>query len=337
MPRRTRSSPAKESSSDAQIAEATNGRGWLNLRMIEVFVAVIQEDGMTNAARRLGMTQSAVSQAITTIEAGLGGQLIDRSVRPAHLTLFGSAFYDRAVEMLHRARELEHLVDMQQHARLAQLRIGMVDSLASTAGPSLLREIASLAARWSVVSGVQQTSLKSLTEQRVDMIVTTEDAASDPALLALTVLREPLLIVAPKDMDTGKGSVAELGARLPLVRYSPGGFLSRQVTAYLQQNDVPLPRAYEFDTSDAVLAMVRAGMGWTITTPLCVLKASTVLRDLKFLPLERAPARTLRVIAYKDEHSALWERVAATARTILKHEWLPVMKQLAPWSEVHVD
>jgi DNA-binding transcriptional LysR family regulator len=332
-----RRTPEKKPGDRKGWAEPTNGRGWLNLRMMEVFVAVIQEDGMTNAARRLGMTQSAVSQAITAIEAGLGAQLIDRSVRPAHLTLFGSAFYERAVEMLHRARELEHMVDMQQHARLAQLRIGMVDSLASTAGPSLLREIASLASRWSVVSGVQQTSVKSLTEQRVDMIVTTEDAARDPAFLVLTVLREPLFIVAPKDMDTGKGSVAELGERLPLVRYSPGGFLSRQVTAYLQQNDIALPREYEFDTSDAVLAMVRSGMGWTITTPLCVLKASTSMADMKFLPLDRAPARTLRVIAHKDEHSALWERVAATARTILKHEWVPQMKRLAPWGEVSVD
>jgi len=109
------------------------------------------------------------------------------------------------------------------------------------------------------------------------------------------------------------------------------------VTAYLQQNDVPLPREYEFDTSHAVLAMVRAGMGWTITTPLCVLKASTSMTDMKFLPLERAPARTLRVVAYKDEHSALWERVAATARTILKHEWIPLIKRLAPWGEVSVD
>jgi DNA-binding transcriptional LysR family regulator len=305
--------------------------------MIEVFVAVIQEDGMTNAARRLGMTQSAVSQAITTIESGLGAQLIDRSVRPAHLTLFGSAFYERAVEMLHRARELEHMVDMQQHARMAQLRIGMVDSLVSTAGPHLLREIASLASRWSVLSGVQQTTIRALTEQRVDMIVTTEDAARDPTFLALTVLREPLLIVAPKDMDTGNGSVADLGERLPLVRYGAGGFLGQQVTAYLQHNDVPLPRAYEFDTSDAVLAMVRAGMGWTITTPLCVLKASTSMGELKFLPLDRAPNRTLRVVAYKDEHSSVWERVADTARSILKQEWLPLMKQLVPWGEVSVD
>ena len=44
--------------------------------MIETFVAVVQQDGMTAAATRLGTTQSAVSQAITAIETGLGTRLI---------------------------------------------------------------------------------------------------------------------------------------------------------------------------------------------------------------------------------------------------------------------
>ena len=152
------------------------------------------------------------------------------------------------------------------------------------------------------------------------------------------ILREPLFIVAPKGMDTGRGGIDELAQRLPLVRYSSGGFLGRQVATYLQQRELSLPREYEFDTSDAVLAMVRAGLGWTITTPLCVLKAQPALGELKFLPLDGgAPHRTLRVIAHRDEHAALWERFAATARTILKHEWVPAIKRLAPWGEVASD
>ena len=43
----------------------------LSIRQIEVFVAVVQRDGMTPAAHHLGMTQSAVSQAVTAIENGL--------------------------------------------------------------------------------------------------------------------------------------------------------------------------------------------------------------------------------------------------------------------------
>ncbi len=314
------------------------GRSWLNLRMIEVFVAVVQRDGMTHAARHLGMTQSAVSQAITAIENGLGAQLIDRSVRPMQLTLFGTTFFERAVELLRRSRELEQLVDMQQNARLPLLRIGMADSFASTAGPRLLSEIATLASRWSVVSGVQETTRKALSEQRVDLIITSEDVGRSEDFLALPILREPMFIVAPKNVTVAKAGAAgfeELGNRIPLIRYSPGTFLGRYVETYLRHHEIDLPRQYEFDSSDAVLAMVKAGFGWAITTPLCVLKSQTMLDDFQCLPLKPGSAgRTLRVVAHNDEHSALWERIAATARTALKHEWIPQIKQLAPWADV---
>lgn len=318
----------------------SNGRSWLNLRMMEVFVAVVQQDGMTHAAKHLGMTQSAVSQTMTAIETGLGAQLIDRSTRPMQLTLFGSTFFQRAQELLRRARELEHLVEMQQNAHLPLLRIGMVDSFASTVGPHLLLEIGSLARRWAVVSGVKETSMRALEEKRVDLMITSEQIGSGPEMLSLPLLREPLIIVVPKTLKVpahgfGLAELKALSFELPLVRYSPGAFIGRHVDSFLLQNVLDLPREYEFDTSDAVLAMVRAGMGWTMTTPLCIAKSQATHADYQFLPLKPPSSpRTLRVVAYKDEHSALWERVAATARTILKHQWIPVLRKLAPWAEI---
>jgi len=332
---------AKRSAADVE--EGAGQRSWLNLRMMEVFVAVVRQDGMTNAAHHLGMTQSAVSQTITAIENGLGTQLMDRSTRPMQLTLFGTGFYERAQDLLRRARELEQLVELQQNARLPLLRIGMVDSFASSVGPHLLREIASIASRWSVVSGVRETGLKALEEQRVDLVISSEDMGRSPQMLSLPILKEPLIIVAPRSAPASlfsKGGVgvdglAALAAELPLVRYSPGAFLGRHVETYLRHHELDLPRQYEFDTSDAVLAMVKAGMGWTMTTPLCVLKTQAPLDDLQFVALkEAAAARTLRVVAHKDEHTALWERIAATARTILKHQWVPALRKLAPWGQV---
>jgi DNA-binding transcriptional LysR family regulator len=302
--------------------------------MIETFVAVVQQDGMTAAATRLGTTQSAVSQAITAIETGLGTRLIDRSVRPMQLTLFGSKFYAHAVEVLRRARELEQVVDTRNGEQLPLLRIGMTDSFASTVGPHLLREIGPLASRWSVASGVAHTSRKALAEQIVDLIVTPEDIPHDAQLLVLPVLREPFLIVAPKGAATRRTSIDALAQKLPLIRYSAQAFIGRQVDTYLQQAELSLPRQYELDTSDAVLSMVRAGLGWTITTPLCVLKAAPTPADFVFLPL-RAPGayRRLRLVANRDRHEMVWTRIAGIARGLLDREWLPAMRKLVPWDD----
>jgi DNA-binding transcriptional LysR family regulator len=316
------------------VEEAPRGRGWLNLRMIEMFVAVVQQDGMTNAAARLGTTQSAVSQALTAIESGLGAQLIDRSVRPLQLTRFGIKFYEHAVELLRRARELEQVVEQQRNGRVPLVRIGMVDSFASTIGPHLLRELASSASRWSVVSGVTHTSLRALDERVVDLVVTSEEFVRSPERIVVSLLREPLFIVAPRAMRIAKGPIEALAARLPLIRYSASAFIGRQVEAYLQQQDLALPRQYELDTSDAVLAMVKAGLGWTITTPLCVLKTHPSDRDYRYLPLPTpGPVRRVRLVAQRDQYAELWERVAATSRSIIEKSWLPMMRRFAPWDE----
>lgn len=303
--------------------------------MLEVFVSVMREDGMTAAAKRLGMTQSAVSQIITTMEAGFDAQLIDRSVRPVRLTLLGTAVYERAVELLRQARELERLPEVRHNARLPALRIGMVDSFASTAGPHLLREVASVAARWSVASGVQETTVRALAERRVDLMITSEDVEAESGYLVLPIFREPLFIVVPKGLNSGRGTIADLADRLPLVRFSATALLGRQVSAYLQQQALPLGREYEFDSSDAVLAMVKAGQGWTITTPLVVLKTHWAPTDFEFLPLRPAGApRCLKLVAHRDEHVALWTRIAAVAQGILNDEWVPAIRRLAPWLKV---
>ena len=325
----------KTTSKQSAEGQQANGRNWLNLRLMEVFVTVVQEDGMTHAANRLGMTQSAVSQAIGTIETGLGAQLIDRSKRPMQLTLFGNLFYERAIELLRRSRELEQLVSLQQNARLPLLRIGMVDSFASTVGPALLKEVATMAARWSVTSGVSGTDVRGLLEQRIDLIITSDEMGDVPKLLDLPLLKEPFFIVAPKGLAVPPGPDLEaLAHALPFIRYGAGAFLGRQVDLYLRHHGLSLPREYEFDTSDAVLAMVRAGLGWTISTPLCVLKTRLLAQEYQYLPLPNdGMCRTLRLVAHKDEHAALWERISATARTILKHQWVPQLKSLIPWDD----
>ena len=49
---------------------------------LEVFMLTAELGGMTQSAKHLGVTQSAVSQIIAKLEAGLGTSLFDRSLRP---------------------------------------------------------------------------------------------------------------------------------------------------------------------------------------------------------------------------------------------------------------
>jgi DNA-binding transcriptional LysR family regulator len=63
---------------------------------LEYFVAVAEEGQITSAARRLGVAQPALSQAITQLESETGLKLLERHARGVRLTAAGESFYGKA-------------------------------------------------------------------------------------------------------------------------------------------------------------------------------------------------------------------------------------------------
>ena len=61
----------------------------LNLRSLDTFVQIAESGGMSSAARRMKLTQSAVSQIIQSLERARDVELFDRRVRPIALTPSG--------------------------------------------------------------------------------------------------------------------------------------------------------------------------------------------------------------------------------------------------------
>ncbi len=64
-----------------------------------VFHEVVEARTFTAAATRLGRTKSAVSQAVSRLEADLGTRLLQRSTRVLSLTEAGQRFYSRCIEV----------------------------------------------------------------------------------------------------------------------------------------------------------------------------------------------------------------------------------------------
>ncbi len=299
-------------------------KSWMNLRSLEIFVTSVEEDNMSRAAERLGLTQSAVSQAIANLEKSIGAQLVDRTVRPARLTLLGTTFYKGALELLGRARILEQGVDLDMNKLLPLLRIGMVDSFAATVGPYLVKALDTIAAQWSVLSGINETSVRALLERRVDFVITPDNSHNLFELTVLPIFEEPFFIVAPPSNSSEPKTAEQLCEEMPLIRYSRSSFFGRQVDDYLREHALSPQHRYELDTSDAVLGMVGAGIGWTIATPLVVLKSVRSDTNLRIYPLSKAPmSRTLWLIAQRTENAELSQRIAKAAQEAILTGFLP--------------
>ena len=81
----------------------TEGR--VTLWGIEVFVASAEEGSISAAARRLGVSPSAISQQISALETALGATLLDRASRPVQVTPAGAMFRRHAQTILNAASE----------------------------------------------------------------------------------------------------------------------------------------------------------------------------------------------------------------------------------------
>lgn len=307
-------------------------RGWLNIRTLEIFVAFVHANGMSGAAQMLGLTQPAVSQAIANLETSIKAKLVDRTTRPLKLTLIGNIIYKRSVEILDRARELEQAIDLELNETMPLLRMGMPNSFGSTAGPPLVKALDGMAAQWQILSGFNEMSARALIERQVDFIITPEDPVGGEELIAIPIFQEPYIIVVPEGVGETSQKLEDIGRSGPLIRYGNRSFIGRDVDAYLQRQGLEFPRRYQLDTSDAILALVSDGIGWTISTPLCVLKYNSTLQ-FRCLPLENPRlTRKLSLVTRSTESKDMMLSIAEAASNAVFDRCLPSLQRIAPWA-----
>ncbi len=95
------------------------------LSEMEAFATVVDQGGFTDAARKMGISKSAVSKHVSSLEARLGARLLNRTTRRVSPTEIGLAYYDRARRVLNDAGEADALVTSMQSAPSGLLRISV--------------------------------------------------------------------------------------------------------------------------------------------------------------------------------------------------------------------
>jgi len=77
----------------------------LKIDGITAFVAVAEAGSISEAARRLRLSKSVVSERLSEMEKALGATLLHRTTRKLTLTEDGAAFLERATRIAHEVRE----------------------------------------------------------------------------------------------------------------------------------------------------------------------------------------------------------------------------------------
>ncbi|HFF5574975.1 TPA: LysR family transcriptional regulator [Acinetobacter baumannii] len=100
------------------------------LRAMGVFACVVEKSSFSGAARELGITTSAVSQQIRSLENEMDVILLHRSTRKLSLTEAGQAFFSSCQEMLAAAERGKIRINKLRDDLIGDLRIATTPDLA---------------------------------------------------------------------------------------------------------------------------------------------------------------------------------------------------------------
>jgi DNA-binding transcriptional LysR family regulator len=160
----------------------------MELRDLRAFAAVLELRGMTRAARRLHVVQSAVSQAVKRLEQEYGLQLLERRSDGVHPTPAGEELGRHAQRILDSVARLEEdMASYRGHAK-GVVNVGVASTLAARLVTPLVRavdeQLPDITLR--IKEGVAGELLESLRLGRLDLVAVVCPVDAEEMKLVMT-------------------------------------------------------------------------------------------------------------------------------------------------------
>jgi DNA-binding transcriptional LysR family regulator len=310
------------------------------LRALEMFLAAAESGSMTVAARRLKVTQSAISQQLKLLEAEMRVTLMDRNTRPLRLTPAGQALRQHATEMLLYADQARAEVRQIAAGPLPHLRIAMFGTLARTLAPALVKAVAEQhlpIKTLSILRGMAVQHARDLPRREVDVVITSNPLIDMDGMERHELIRESFVLILPKGEMPRQASMREIAARLPMIRYSTRTEAGRLVEQHLRRLRLEVAYSHAFDAPEDLFSMIAMGQGWAITAPTHVVHAVTPGLSVELRPLQKPGlSRSIVLVARSGELGNLVPQIAQLCRRVLREEYLPRVQTLMPTLADHL-
>ncbi|MBS0640613.1 MAG: LysR family transcriptional regulator [Acetobacteraceae bacterium] len=269
----------------------------LNLDQLRSLIEVVERGSFTEAAKRLHLTQPAVSQHVRELEIRCGMALVERVGKRAIATPAGQEL------VVHGRR----LIAASEHALAAvrQHREGATGRVHIGAGPTALVYLLPPALRRLrdehpgieivVTSGTTHSIAEGLLSHVLDIGFTALPVEAN-GIDAVPVRTDPMVAIIPAT-DEGipkRLTPADVAGRTLILEYQrvPHRQLSR---AWLDAGGVTVRPALEFDSIEAIKAAVAAGLGMAIV-PGPAMSHAPPMNNVVVVPLDPPLMRTLGLV-----------------------------------------
>ena len=170
-------------------------------RTLAYIDAIHRHKTFSEASEALHITQSAISQALASLEEQLGVKLVEPQGRRRVLTEAGQQVAQFSAEVLGRSAELRNWLDSYRHGTVGKLSVGVIDAAVLYLLPHALEEFRRNQpdVDLKIFVGDSNTQLQKLRDFEIDLAFIVEPVPQD--LVGEEVARESLFLYAPDDWN----------------------------------------------------------------------------------------------------------------------------------------
>jgi len=242
--------------------------------LYKIFYHAAKHLNYTQAAQELFITQSAVSQAIKSLEKQLGNPLFYRQGRSMKLTWEGQLLYEHVEKAYHLIKSAESKFQEINNLEIGEIRIGASDTICKYFLMNFLEKFT------EQYPGVKIRVTNRTSPQLVNLL---KSGGLDLAIITLPISNadiqvEPFMEV--KDIFVASPKFASLRnkiisidslTRYPILLLEGKSATRRNLDRYLEQHGINIVPEIELESNDLLVDFARIGLGIA-----CVLRESAL-------------------------------------------------------------
>ncbi|GAB2590987.1 LysR family transcriptional regulator [Nitrincola alkalisediminis] len=283
----------------------------LTFRLLEVYVAVVRAGNISEAARRLHLTQPTVSLQLKRLNETVGEPLLVSHKGQLQMTDAGLALYNACQELLGRFQELNDTLSELQLGHQGRLSIAMVNT-AQYVLPKLLGPFSQSFPDVDITLEIgNRAQMLTRFNQQLDDIYIFSHPPSLEHAAAARFLRNPLVLIAPTHHPFHKRSqvsLKELTQERFLLR-EPGSATRMLFDSWLRTQGIQLTKSMQIASNDAIRVAVEASMGVAVISQHVIPEGQ---KGIAILPVESLPIEShWHFIVRRDR------RISKTAKLFL--------------------
>lgn len=275
----------------------------INFELYKIFYYCAQNKSFSIAAKKLFITQSAVSQSIKGLEKQLGVTLFYRKSRNIHLTSEGELLFSYASQAFNFLKAAEGKLQEIEGLRAGEIRIGVSDSICKYFVMPYIKKFGQLYPNVAikVINRTTPQLLEVLKSGLVDIIISTLPVNKEMFSSVPFIKVNDIFVASKKfaELENREIPLKEL-TKYSLVMLQSNSSTRRFIDSFFNDHGITCSPEIELESLELLVEFAKIGTGiaYVLKESALELINSGILFEIKLE--ETLPARDIGIVQMKN-------------------------------------